>query len=71
MNKGKQVIYTAAGIFLVCLLFTLAMVLPGYYTSYKDKQLLDKMEYINASYNAYEVSYTSFAEDKGNRQDNK
>ena len=62
MNRKRQVISTAAGIILVCLLFTLAMVLPGYYTDYTDKKLLDKMEYINASYDAYEVSYTSFVE---------
>ncbi len=52
MNRKRQVISTAAGIILVCLLFTLAMVLPGYYTDYTDKKLLDKMEYINASYDA-------------------
>lgn len=62
MNRKRQVISTAAGIILVCLLFTLAMVLPGYYTDYTDKKLLDKMEYINARYDAYEVSYTSFVE---------
>ena len=62
MNRKRQIISTTAGIVLVCLLFTLAMVLPGYYTDYTDKKLLDKTEYVNASYDAYEVSYTSFVE---------
>lgn len=62
MNKKKQVLCTTAGILLICLLFALAMVFPSYYTSYTDKKLLSKMEYVNVSYNAYEVTYNSFVE---------
>lgn len=62
MNKKKQILCTAAGIFFICLLFMLAMVFPEYYTSYTDKKLLERVEYVDISYNAYEVVYNSFAE---------
>lgn len=62
MNKKKQILYTTAGIFLICLLFALAMIFPEYYTSYTDKNLFGKMEYVDVKYNAYEVTYNSFAE---------
>lgn len=62
MNRKKQVIYTAAGILLICLLFMAAVVSPEYFKDYTDRQLFNKTEYINASYDAYEVTYTSFAE---------
>jgi len=62
MNRKKQVLFTMAGIFAVCLLFWLAMYFPVYYTSYSDKRILDKMEYIDVSYNAYKVTYASFQE---------
>ena len=62
MNRKKQVIYTAAGILFICLLFMAAVVSPEYFKRYTDRQLFNKTEYISASYDAYEVSYTSFAE---------
>lgn len=62
MNRKKQVIYTAAGILLICLLFMAAVVSPEYFKKYTDRQLFNRTEYINASYDAYEVTYTSFAE---------
>lgn len=62
MNRRKQYIYTTAGILLICLLFMAAVVSPEYFTAYTDKKLLNKMEYINSSYNAYEVNYASFVE---------
>lgn len=40
----------------------LAMTFPKYYTSYTDKKLFGSMEYVGASYNAYEVTYDSFVE---------
>ncbi len=62
MNRKKQIIYTAAGILFICLLFMAAVVSPEYFKDYTDKQLFNKTEYITASYDAYEVTYTSFAE---------
>lgn len=62
MDKKKQFVYTTAGILLICLLFMAAVVSPEYFTAYTDKKLLNKMEYINSSYNAYEVTYASFTE---------
>lgn len=62
MNRKKQVIYTAAGILFICLLFMAALISPEYFKEYTDRQLFNKTEYINASYDAYEVTYTSFAE---------
>ncbi|MCI9077679.1 MAG: hypothetical protein HFH68_01980 [Lachnospiraceae bacterium] len=62
MNKKKQVIYTAAGILFICLLFMAAVVSPGYFKNYTDRQLFNKIEYISAGYDTYEVIYTSFAE---------
>lgn len=62
MNRKKQIIYTAAGILLICLLFMAAVVSPGYFKRYTDIQLFNKIEYISASYDTYEVTYTSFAE---------
>lgn len=38
------------------------MLFPEYYTSYTDKKLIGKMRYVEISYNAYEVTYDSFAE---------
>lgn len=40
----------------------LAMSFPRYYTSYTDKKLFGRMEYVGASYNAYQVTYDSFVE---------
>jgi len=62
MNRKKQIIYTAAGILFICLLFMAAVVSPEYFKDYTDKQLFNKTEYITARYDAYEVTYTSFAE---------
>lgn len=62
MNRKKQVIYTAAGILIICLLFMAAVISPEYFKNYTDRQLFNKTEYINAGYYAYEVTYTSFAE---------
>ncbi len=56
MNRKKQVIYTAAGILLICLLFMAAVVSPEYFKKYTDRQLFNRTEYINASYDAYEVT---------------
>ena len=62
MNRKRQVLSTAAGLFLVGILFMAAVVSPEYFTSYTDKKLLNKMEYVDASYDIYEVTYTSFIE---------
>lgn len=62
MDRKKQLIYTTSGILAICLLFSLAIIFPEYYTSYTDKKLLNKTEYIDVSYNTYEVTYSSFAE---------
>ncbi|MCX4326140.1 MAG: hypothetical protein OSJ45_02460 [Lachnospiraceae bacterium] len=62
MDRKKQYIHTTAGILLICLLFMAAVLSPEYFTAYTDKKLLNKTEYINSSYNAYEVTYTSFTE---------
>lgn len=62
MNRKRQVLSTAAGLFLVGILFMAAVVSPEYFTAYTDKKLLNKMEYVDASYDIYEVTYTSFIE---------
>lgn len=62
MDRKKQVLSTTAGLLMVGLLFMAAVISPGYFTAYTDKMLLNKMKYVNASYNIYEVTYTSFIE---------
>lgn len=62
MNRKKQFLSTAAGLVLVGLLFMAAIVFPEYFKNYTDKRLLNKMEYVDASYDIYEVTYTSFIE---------
>lgn len=62
MNKGKQIIYTILGIFFVEILFCAAILFPQYYNMFYDNKTLNRITYMDVSFQMYETPYESFQE---------
>lgn len=62
MKRIKQLLFTAAGIIFVVLLFLLAMYFPKYLNAFFDQKTLNKVTQRNLNLKTYELTYDSFYE---------
>ena len=60
--KVRQLLYTTCGIACVGIILYAAFAFPKYYCLFRDKNTLDKANYMDISVNTYETDYASFPE---------
>lgn len=58
----RQMLYTLSGILCVIILLAAACLFPKYYSVYRDRNTLNRVNYIDVHVNTYKAAYSSIAE---------